>query len=108
MHAQEISFNNEREIFQAYMPFLKNGGLFIATVEPYELGDEITLEVTLPDSLESSQVKGVICWQTPIGAQNGTPCGIGISFVEDPDNLKSQIEKNIGRLLSSSDPTFTM
>jgi len=72
------------------------------------LGADITLEVALPDSLESSQVKGKVCWITPVGAQNGTPPGIGISFVEDPDNLRSQIEKVLGRHLNSSEPTLTM
>lgn len=103
-----IEFTNERDLFQSYMPFLKNGGIFIASHEKYELDSEIMLDITLPDSLESSKIKGAVSWVTPVGAQNGTPCGIGVCFIEDPDNLKSQIEKTIGRLLSSSDPTHTM
>ena len=90
------------------MPFLKNGGLFIRTSNSYELGDEISLEVTLPDALEPSIIKGKICWVTPVGAQNGTPAGIGIAFEEDKDNVRMQIEKNLGRLLQSADATYTM
>ncbi len=90
------------------MPFLKNGGLFVRTSESFELGDEIELDVQLPDSLENSTVKGNVCWLTPIGAQNGTPPGVGVSFVEDKENVKAQIEKSIARFLSSSDPTLTM
>lgn len=103
-----LDFNSDREIFQAYMPFLKNGGLFIQTIEEYELGADVILDVTLPDSLESSEVKGQVCWVTPMGAQNGTPSGVGVAFIEDKENIKSQIEKNIGRLLSSAEPTLTM
>jgi type IV pilus assembly protein PilZ len=64
--------------------------------------------VTLPDALEASIVIGKVCWLTPIGAQNGTPAGIGVSFDEDKDNLHNQIEQLIGRLLSSSEPTLSM
>lgn len=103
-----MEFSTDREIFHAYMPFLKKGGLFIRTSQEYTLGDDIRLDVALPDSLESSTIIGKICWITPQGVQNGTPCGVGVAFIEDSDNLKSQIEKTIGRLLNSSDPTFTM
>ena len=103
-----LEFVNDKELYLSYMPFLKAGGLFVRTTEAYELGADIILDVALPDSLENSQVKGKVCWITPVGAQNGTPPGIGISFVEDPDNLRSQIEKVLGRHLNSSEPSLTM
>lgn len=103
-----IEFQSEHDLYVSYMPFLKEGGLFIRTVEPYDLGSEIELNVLLPDSLEPSMIKGSVCWITPIGAQNGTPAGIGVSFIDDPDKMRHQIEQVIARQLSSSDPTLTM
>jgi type IV pilus assembly protein PilZ len=108
MHQFSLEFLSDRELYQYYMPFVKNGGLFVRTPEHYSLGDDIKLEVTLPDALEASIVIGKVCWLTPIGAQNGTPAGIGVSFDEDKDNLHNQIEQLIGRLLSSSEPTLSM
>lgn len=108
MYQFNLEFLSDKDLYQSYMPFVKSGGLFIRTTERYNLGDEITLEVTLPDSLEASTVVGKVCWLTPIGAQNGTPAGVGVSFEEDNENIRSQIEKSIGRLLSSSDPTLSM
>ena len=103
-----IEFITERDLYQSYMPFLKQGGLFVRTPEYFELGTEISLDVLLPDSLEKSNVKGVVCWLTPVGAQNGTPPGIGVSFTEDPENVRAQIEKMIARHLNSAEPTLTM
>ena len=103
-----LDYVSERELYLSYMPFLKNGGLFIRTTEIYDLGTEVVLDITLPDSLESSKVTGLVCWHTPPGSQNGTPAGIGVSFEDDPDKIRHQIEKTIGRLLNSSDPTLTM
>lgn len=90
------------------MPFLNEGGLFIRTAEPYDLGSEVELNVLLPDFLDPSIIKGEICWVTPTGAQNGTPAGIGVSFIDDPDKMRHQIEQAIARQLSSAEPTLTM
>jgi type IV pilus assembly protein PilZ len=103
-----IEFQSDHELYISYMPFLKEGGLFIRTAEPYELGAQVELNILLPDSLEPSFVKGEVCWLTPVGAQNGTPVGIGVSFNDDPDKIRIQIEQSIARQLSSSEPTLTM
>ncbi|WP_440875854.1 PilZ domain-containing protein [Thalassotalea sp. PLHSN55] len=103
-----LEFVSDKDLYQSFMPFLKQGGLFVRTTEFYELGTEIEMEISLPDALESSKVIGKVCWLTPIGVQNGTPPGLGISFIQDPDNIRNQIEKAIGRFLNSSEPTLTM
>ncbi len=103
-----LEFVSDKELYLSYMPFVKNGGLFVRTTENFELGTDIKLEILLPDSLEPSEVTGKVCWLTPIGAQHGTPAGIGIAFIEDPENTRNQIEKAISRLLNSSEPTLTM
>ena len=103
-----IEFKSDNDLYISYMPFLKEGGVFIRTAEPYDLGSEVELNVLLPDSLEPSLIKGEVCWITPTGAQNGTPAGVGVSFIDDPDKIRHQIEQAIARQLSSSDPTLTM
>lgn len=103
-----LEFVSDRDLYQSFMPFVKNGGVFIRTTEQYDLETDITLTILLPDSLESSTVIGKVCWLTPPGAQSGTPPGVGVAFVDDPDNVRSQIEKTIARLLNSSEVTLTM
>jgi type IV pilus assembly protein PilZ len=103
-----LEYVSDRELYLSYMPFLKNGGIFIRTTDEYEIGTELVLDITLPDALESSQIKGRVCWLTPPGVQNGTPAGIGVTFDSDPNKIKHQIEKTIARLLNSSEPTLTM
>ena len=103
-----LEFVTDKELYQSYMPFVKKGGLFIRTTEHFKLGVNVELQVLLPGSLEPIEVKGEVCWLTPIGCQNTTPPGIGVGFVEDSENIRNQIEKSIGRLLNSSEPTLTM
>lgn len=78
------------------------------TPKQYELGDEVELNILLPDALEESIVHGEVCWLTPIGAQNATPPGVGVNFVKDPEKIGHQIEQIIARHLNSSEPTLTM
>jgi type IV pilus assembly protein PilZ len=99
---------SDRELYVSYMPFIENGGLFIRTAEEIELGTEVSMSIILPDALEEVVVKGVVSWHTPIGVQSGTPPGVGISFTDDPDKLRFQIETAIARHLNSSEPTLTM
>lgn len=108
MQTLQLDYVSDKELYQSYMPFLQQGGLFVRSTEQYTIGTEILLDVLLPDSLEHSEVKGQIAWITPVGAQNGTPAGIGICFINDPEQLRNQIEKAIGRFLNSSDPTLSM
>lgn len=90
------------------MPFLKEGGVFISTDEYFDLGTKIKVNILLPDTLKSSCVKGEVCWLTPIGTQNGTPVGIGISFTDDPDKIHDQIKEALAGQIHSSEPTLTM
>ena len=39
-------------LYNAYMPFLKQGGLFAPTAQRYALGDEVVLLVSLIDETE--------------------------------------------------------
>ncbi|TMM43293.1 PilZ domain-containing protein [Colwellia ponticola] len=103
-----VEFHSERDLYLAFMPFLNKGGVFVRTPRQYELGDNVELKILLPDALEESIVHGQVCWLTPIGAQNGTPPGVGINFVKDPDKVRYQIEQIIARQLNSSEPTLTM
>ena len=103
-----VEFHSERDLYLAFMPFLVEGGIFVRTPRQYDLGDEVRLNVLLPDALEECVVEGEVCWLTPIGAQNGTPPGVGVSFIKDPEKVRHQIEQIIARHLNSSEATLTM
>ena len=49
-------------LYSAYMPFVKNGGVFVPTPKRYFLGDEVFVLLTLPDSAERLPVAGKVVW----------------------------------------------
>ncbi|MDO1527382.1 PilZ domain-containing protein [Fulvimonas sp. R45] len=106
-----LKFKDTYALYGAYMPFLKQGGLFAATTQSYALGDEVVLLVNLESAGERLSVAGKVAWVTPPSAQgNGRVAGIGVQFNESPDGeaARSRIEALLAGLLGSERPTLTM
>ena len=108
MEELAISFTDLKDLYRSYMPFLKNGGLFVRSARQYKMGQSVALSVTLPDALEPLIVTGIVAWITPHGSQSSNPAGIGISFIDDKAQVGTQIEKLLGGLLGAADPTHTI
>ena len=96
-------------LYQSYMPFVKNGGLFIPTDKTFGLGDEVFMLLTLMDSGAKLPVAGTIIWVTPNGAQGNRKTGVGVQF-SDKDNgdTSRKIETFLAGALTSDRITHTM
>lgn len=102
-------FHNENALFLSFMPFVKDGGLFVHTKDTYELGDLVTLSIMLFDEPEVNIVEGKVIWITPKGAQGNKPAGIGVQFIsENRRQVYNKIEKYLTGKLKSVHPTDTM
>lgn len=88
-----LSYNFDTPLIlqKAYMPFLKNGGLFIETTKNYKMGAQVVLLLNLPDKTRLAASGDIVWVNSALGIR---PAGIGISFKEDASNaeLKSKIE----------------
>lgn len=105
-----LAVKDKAALYNAYMPFMKGGGIFVPTPKRYFLGDEVFLLLTLPDSSERLPVAGKVVWVTPAGAQGNRTAGIGVHFNEsgDAEAARSRIENILAGTLNSERPTHTM
>jgi type IV pilus assembly protein PilZ len=105
-----LKIKDAASLYSAYMPFLKNGGLFAPTAQQYALGDEVVLLITLADETERLSVVGKVAWISPLGAQGNRTAGIGIHFNESSDGevARQRIENILAGVLASERPTHTM
>ena len=104
-----LTIRDKSALYASYMPFVKNGGLFIPTAKTYKLGDEVFMLLTLTDSKDKLTVAGKVAWITPKGAQGNKIAGIGVQFSElDKGATKSKIENQLAGALKSDRPTHTM
>ncbi|MBI3774584.1 MAG: PilZ domain-containing protein [Gammaproteobacteria bacterium] len=104
-----LTIKDKSSLYAAYMPFIKNGGLFIPTNKTYNLGDEVFMLLSLMEDAEKIPVAGKIVWVTPKGAQGNRVAGIGVQF-SDQDNgaVRNKIEAFLAGGLKSDRPTHTM
>ena len=104
-----LAIKDKSSLYTAYMPFVKNGGLFIPTNKNYNLGDEVFMLLTLMDEKEKIPVAGKIVWVTPPGSQGNRIAGIGGQF-SDQDNgtVRNKIETYLAGALKSDRQTHTL
>ena len=104
-----LSIRDKSALYASYMPFIKNGCLFIPTEKSYDLGEEVFMLLSLMKIKEKLPVAGRIVWITPKGSQNNKTAGIGVQFSElDKGATKSKIEKLLAGVLLSDHHTLTM
>jgi len=103
-----LAIKDKAVLYAAYMPFVRNGGLFIPTKKEYELGDEVFMLLNLMDEAEKIPVAGKVVWITPKGAQGNRAAGIGVQFNDSDDAARSKIETYLAGALQSDRHTHTM
>lgn len=105
-----LAIKEKAALYAAYMPFLKNGGIFVPTAKPYKIGDEIYLILSLMDDPNKYPIAGKVAWITPSGANNNKAQGIGVHFPPDEtgQRAKTRIEEILGAALRSSRATHTL
>jgi type IV pilus assembly protein PilZ len=103
-----LAIKDKAVLYAAYMPFVRNGGLFIPTKKEYELGDEVFMLLNLMDEAEKIPVAGRVVWVTPKGAQGQRAAGIGVQFNDQDDIARTKIETYLAGALQSDRHTHTM
>jgi type IV pilus assembly protein PilZ len=104
-----LTIRDKSALYASYMPFVRNGGLFIPTIKNYKLGDEVFMLLTLMEDKEKLPIAGKIIWVTPKGAQGNRTAGIGVQFSDlDKGQTRNKIENVLAAALKSERQTHTM
>jgi type IV pilus assembly protein PilZ len=104
-----LTIRDKNLLYAAYMPFVRNGGLFIPTNRAYRLGEEVFMLLNLMDEPDRIPIAGKIIWVTPMGAEGYRAHGIGVQFSEgDNGTTRARIETHLAGALESQRPTHTM
>ena len=104
-----FAIKDKTALYASYMPFIRNGGLFIPTTKRYQLGDEIFLLLQLMEEPDRIPVAGRVVWVTPAGAEGNRTVGVGVQFSEqDKGVARRKIEEYLAGALKAERPTHTM
>jgi type IV pilus assembly protein PilZ len=105
-----LSIKEKAALYAAYMPYLRNGGIFVPTNRPYNIGDEVYLILTLLEDPTRIPVAGKVVWISPSGGGASKTPGVGVHFPSDESGIaaRKRIEEALGSALRSSRPTHTI
>src|SRR5690625_5614837 len=83
-----LSYNikDKQELYNSYMPFLSNGGLFVpSSRKQFQLGDEVLILLGLMDD-DRIAIPGKVAWVAPPGAGIS---GVGVQLDRKSTRLNS-------------------
>jgi len=101
-----LKITDKDVLYQSFMPFLKNGGLFVPTTKSYKVGDDIFFILNLMGEPDKIPVAGTVVWVTPKGAQENQSAGIGVHF-SNVDGVDTILRDKIERYLIDSNQNQT-
>lgn len=109
-----VAVKDKGALYGAYMPFLKNGGLFIAVPNnfnagaEFQMGSEVFILLSLIDDPQRIPVAGKVVWVTPERAEGNRIPGFGVQFNDIEGVANKKIEAILAGAQESGRPTHTM
>lgn len=104
----DYNFTDKEALYRAYMPFVKNGGLFIHSQQHYNLGTNLIMSVKLPNEAENHRIEAKVVWITPVESQGNKFPDVGVQFTGENNRLfRRKIETYLADMLESTETTDT-
>ncbi len=93
-----VDYRTPEALFNEFAENISEGGIFIKTKNPLEVGTEIIIEFLLPVLKEPIRVKGRVEWHTNLPGVSHHPPGMGVSFQELSPEDKEKINRVVREL----------
>jgi type IV pilus assembly protein PilZ len=104
-----LAIKDKNALYQAYMPFVTNGGLFIPTDRDYMMGQEVFMLLNLMEEPERLPIAGKVVWKTPMGSSGYRTAGVGVQFSDQDGGVaRAKIENYLAGALGTDKSTHTM
>jgi type IV pilus assembly protein PilZ len=105
-----LVIRSKAALYAAWIPLLKNGGIFLPSNRSHALGEEVLILLTLMDDPNKIPLQGNVAWINPAHSAGNRPQGIGVQL-HDSDvvrELRKKVEGLLAGALQSSRPTHTI
>ena len=100
---------NIEMLYASYLSFVSNGALFVPSNDAQQLGNEVFIAITLPNSSERLPMNGTVVWinaKTP----GGRPAGFAVQIGTDiaGQRIKNEVERLLAGKIDGLQSTYTM
>lgn len=111
LRPRNITIDDKKELYKYYMPFIKDGGLFIPFQEDLNAnnvypGMTVLLLLTVIEPKNRYTISGKVVWIQKAGAIKGY--GISLGSSTQAKSLKDYIEVAVADLAQKKEPTYTI
>ncbi|MCF6267230.1 MAG: PilZ domain-containing protein [Desulfuromusa sp.] len=90
---QKVHIDGERPAFFGYSKNISKSGMFIATTNPIQPGEQINLEFPLPVPLKGTvRCLCEVIWKRPHGTHLPFEPGMGMKFIDMPEDVSDQLD----------------
>jgi len=90
---QKVHIDGERPAFFGYSKNISKSGMFIATTNPIQAGEQIDLEFQLPAPLKgTARCRCEVVWKRPHGTHLPFEPGMGMKFINMPEEVSDRLD----------------
>ncbi len=91
---QKIRIDGERPAFFGYSKNISKSGMFIATTNQIQAGEQINLEFQLPAPLKgTARCRCEVVWKRPHGTHLPFEPGMGMKFIDMPEEIIDRLDQ---------------
>ncbi|WP_426241905.1 PilZ domain-containing protein [Psychrobacter sp. TWP2-1-2] len=96
-------------LYASYLSFVSNGALFVPSNDAQQLGNEVFIAITLPNSSERLPMNGKVVWINA-KTQGGRPAGFAVQIGTDiaGQRIKNEVERLLAGKIDGLQSTYTM
>jgi len=87
----EVNLQSEDTFFTGFSENISEGGLFVATDAPFQIGTKLTVQLSLMGKV-AEKLSVVVRWVRPANASGGLPAGMGVQFEGLDDRKLSELQ----------------
>lgn len=100
---------NIEMLYASYLSFVSNGALFVPSNQAQQLGNEVFIAITLPNSSERLPMNGKVVWVNS-KTQGSRPAGFAVQIGTDiaGQRIKNEVERLLAGKINGLQSTYTM
>ncbi|MBI2060783.1 MAG: TIGR02266 family protein [Nitrospirae bacterium] len=91
----EIEYEASRNFISDFALNISRGGMFIATQQPLDEGQEFLLRFSLPGSARPIELRARVMWANRQDKKSNLIPGMGVAFMDLSDEKRAQIERYV-------------
>ncbi len=89
----KVDYRSGGHFVTDYSANVSRHGLFIQTSHPLPVGEKVRIRLQLPDGEAPFALDGVVKWTAGVRDRDRHPPGMGVEFVDIPDEVRKQLER---------------